>query len=146
MPRFVLTGVLISALVMPAAAHAGEPRLAVREAWIRSVVSSRPAAGYFSLSNDSSKDRILTGASSPACRTLMLHRSVHQSGQDTMEMIESVSIPAHGTVQFKPGGYHLMCMDPSKAVAPGRSVSVTFQFADGGTVTANFAVRGATGR
>jgi copper(I)-binding protein len=63
-----------------------------------------------------------------------------------MEMVKSVSIPAHSTVLFKPGGYHLMCVDPSPTVAPGRSISVIFRFANGGTVTADFPVRSATGR
>ncbi len=143
---FPLQAVLVTGLATAAAVHAGEGGLTVRDAWIRLVVPSRPAAGYFSLSNDGSSDRALTGASSSACGALMLHRSVHRGGQDSMEMVKSVSIPAHSTVSFKPGGYHLMCVDPSATVAPGRSVSVSFRFADGGTLTADFPVRSATGR
>ena len=75
----------------------------------------------------------------------MLHRSVSDNGQERMEMVANVSVPAHGEVKFAPGGYHLMCMSPTAAVAPGHSVSVTLRFKDGGSLAASFPVRGATG-
>ncbi len=76
----------------------------------------------------------------------MIHRSVDDNGQERMEMVDSVSVPAHGEVKFAPGGYHLMCMSPTAAAAPGRSVPVTLRFQDGGSLTASFPVRGATGQ
>jgi len=75
----------------------------------------------------------------------MLHRSVDDNGQERMEMVGSVPVPAHGEVKFEPGGYHLMCMSPTAAVARGRSVPVTLRFKDGGSLVASFPVRGATG-
>ncbi len=75
----------------------------------------------------------------------MLHRSVNDNGQERMEMVASVSVPAHGEVKFAPGGYHLMCMSPTAALARGRSVSVTLRFKDGGSLAATFLVRGANG-
>ncbi len=128
-----------------AAAQAAAPGLSVSDAWIRMVVPSRPAAGYFTLSNETADDRTLVGATSPACGMLMLHRSLHQGGQDRMEMVKSIPVRAHGTVKFAPGGYHLMCTSPSKEVTPGHSVPVTLSFASGESVTASFAVRKATG-
>ena len=138
----VLLGVLLAA---PAVA-AAEPGLSVSDAWMRVVLPSRPAAGYFILSNTSAKDRTLVGAETPACGELMLHRSVHEGGQDRMEMVSRVPIPAHGTVKFAPGGNHLMCQSPTADIAPGHAITVTLRFADGGTLDAVFAVRGATAR
>lgn len=145
----LLLGAVLGALALGSlgtAAHAAEHGLAVHDPWMRSVVPSRPAAGYFTLSNDTSEPQTLVGAASPACGTLMLHRSVHQGGEDRMMMVKSLPVPAHGTVKFAPGGYHLMCTSPSQAVKPGQSVPVTLRFADGGTVTAKFPVRGVTGK
>ena len=113
---------------------------------MRVVLPSRPAAGYFTLSNSSATDRTLVGAETPACGKLMLHRSVHQGGQDRMEMMSSVPVPAHGAVKFAPGGNHLMCLSPTADVAPGHALTVTLRFADGATLAAIFAVRGATAR
>ena len=58
----------------------------------------------------------------------MLHRSVNDNGQERMEMVDSVPVPAHGEVKFEPGGYHLMCMSPTAEAARGRSVPVTLSF------------------
>ena len=77
---------------------------------------------------------------------LMLHRSVDQGGQERMVEVASVPVPAHGKVSFMPGGYHLMCMSPAAAMRPGQSVPVTLRFADGGSLTASFPVRNATGK
>ena len=61
-------------------------------------------------------------------------------------MVQTVRIPAHGKVTFAPGGYHLMCMSPAKDMAPGRSVPVMLRFENGGGITADFPVRGVSGR
>jgi periplasmic copper chaperone A len=138
--------VVACALAMGAAAQADEGGLTISDPWIRTVIPSRPAAGYFILSNKMAKAEVLVGASSPACGMLMLHRSVNQNGQERMVMVKSINVPAGGQVKFAPGGYHLMCMSPSKDVAPGHSVPITLRFEDGGAITASFAVRGATGQ
>ena len=138
----------VAALVLLATgpALAGEGAgMAVQDAWMRMLIPSRPAAGYFVLRNDGDAPRQLVGAQSPACGGLMLHRSLKEGGQDRMEMVKSVEVPAHGTVRFAPGGFHLMCMSPTAAVKPGGDVPITLRFANGASVTASFAVKGATG-
>ena len=127
-------------------AQAAEPGLAISHPWMRAVMTARPAAGYFTLSNHAARAATLVGASSPGCGMLMLHRSVHENGKEKMVMVKSIAVPAHGAVEFAPGGYHLMCMSPSAAVTPGRQVTVTLRFGDGGSLTASFPVRGATGK
>lgn len=126
-------------------AHGEDNGLAVSDAWIRMIIHSRPAAGYFTVTNNGAKDRVLTGASSPACGTVMLHRSVTEDGAEKMEMAGKVTVPAHGTLQFAPRGYHLMCMKPSPAMEPGKDVPVTLRFLDGSAVTTAFKVKGASG-
>jgi copper(I)-binding protein len=108
------------------------------------VVPSRPAAGYFTLKNETGKDRKIVSASSPDCGMLMLHLSKHDGGEHMM-MVDSVNVPAGGSVSFAPGGYHLMCVKPSQRVKPGNTVRITLDFDDGGTLTADFNVRNAKG-
>jgi copper(I)-binding protein len=127
---------------MSPAGQAAEGGLVVTDPWMRVVVLSRPAAGYFTLSNRTAKAQALVAAESPACGMLMMHQSVHENGQDKMLAVKSVPVAPHGLVKFAPGSYHLMCMSPSKDITPGHSVPVTLRFADGDTVTANFRVRG----
>jgi copper(I)-binding protein len=137
---------LAALVVLGTGLAAAEDRLVVHDPWMRAIIPSRPAAGYFTLSNGTGKAATLVGAESPDCGMLMLHRSLHQGGQERMVMVKSVSVPAHGSVKFSPGGFHLMCTSPSPAVKSGGSVPVTLHFADGTAVTARFPVRGATGK
>jgi periplasmic copper chaperone A len=134
----VLAGALAADTAEPS-----EQGLLIGDPWMRFIMPSRPAAGYFTLSNATSEPRTLVGAASPACGALMLHRTVDEGGVDRMAMVKDVGVPAHGSVSFAPGGYHLMCMSPSPQMIPGRSVAVTLRFADGAEISASFPVRGA---
>ena len=129
-----------------APAFAASNGLSISDGWMRTIIPSRPAAGYFTLSNDTGKQQVLVGAASPACGMLMLHKSERKSGMEHMAMVKSVVVPAHGKITFAPGGYHLMCMSPTKAMVKGHSVSVTLHFADRSSLKAQFAVRGVNGK
>jgi copper(I)-binding protein len=113
---------------------------------MRLIIASRPAAGYFTLRNDTDGAVELIGASSPACGSIMLHQSRTVRGVDQMLPVKSISVPAHGTVRFAPGGYHLMCMSPGSTMKVGVSVAVTLKFAGGQTATAAFPVEGPAGK
>ena len=132
--------------VAPAVAGPDAPGLVISDPWIRFIVPTLPAAGYFDLANHNDTPRVLVGASSPACKSLMLHQTMTMNGMETMAMVASVMVPAKGSVSFAPGGYHLMCTGPSSDMTVGATVAVTLNFKDGETITANFAVRGATGK
>jgi periplasmic copper chaperone A len=130
----------------PAVRAAAPTGVTLGEQWFRFITPTIPAAGYFTLSNATATPQALVGASSPDCGSLMLHQSVTKNGVEQMIMVPKVAIPAHGTLQFSPGGYHLMCMSPAAAMRPGQSVPVTLQFEGGASLSADFPVRGATGR
>lgn len=142
----LVLGVVAGMLAGAAGAGAGQDGLALEHPWFRLVMPSLPAAGYFTLSNSGAAPQSLVGASSPGCGMLMLHRSLDQGGEERMAMVQSVAVPAHGKFSFAPGGYHLMCTSPTAAMRPGQSVPVTLRFADGGSLTASFPVRSATGK
>lgn len=136
----------LAALAFTAAAPAfAAGMVTVERPWMRFIIKARPAAGYMTLRNAGDQPATLTSASSPACGTLMLHQSKQVKGVDTMRHVTSIDVPAHGTVSFSPGSYHLMCMQP-KDMQAGESVPVTLSFADGGKVTAQFPVKGPGGK
>ena len=137
-PAPVLT-VTSKPVVAPATAR-------ITDAWIRSLPGGLPAGGYFTVTNTGTKTLSLTGASSPACGTLMLHRSDSTGGLSRMEHVMSIDIPAGGKSVFAPTGYHLMCENPRPELKPGSEVAVTLQFSDGASATAQFPVRNAAGK
>ena len=117
----------------------------VSDAWFRALPAGLPAGGYFTLHNAGAQDAVLTGASSPACGMVMLHMSKDEGGMSQMMMVDSVTVPAHGEIAFKPGGYHLMCMKPTAAMTPGATISVTLDFAGASKTEARFTVKDAKG-
>jgi copper(I)-binding protein len=135
---------VISSVCLGTAAQAGT--VTVTDGWIRALPAKVPAGGYFTLSNDSGRRMVLTGAASPACGMLMLHKTDTESGMASMNDVTTIPIAVGQHVTFAPGGYHLMCMDPTAAIEPGNKVPVTLIFSDGTKVTNEFAVRHATGQ
>ena len=114
--------------------------------WMRFLTRSTPAAGYFTLTNNTGHVITLSGATSPDCGELMLHESVVQNGTAEMKMVPGIAVPNHRSVTFSPGAYHLMCMSPTAAIAPGRNVPVTLQFKDDSSLRTTFPVYGAKGK
>ncbi|HEY8947957.1 MAG TPA: copper chaperone PCu(A)C [Rhizomicrobium sp.] len=135
-------------LLAASAAHAADANdLVLKDGWFRTLPGNLPAGGYFSLHNGGTAIATLTGAESPACGMLMLHKSESEGGAMKMVDVASVPVPVGGDVTFAPGGYHLMCMDTKTALMkPGSTVPVTLDFADGSKVKADFAVKNARGQ
>jgi periplasmic copper chaperone A len=138
--------VLAFSIAVPAAAADAPSSLKLSGQWFRFIMPSRPAAGYFTLTNSAATPATLTGASSAACGMLMLHKSVRKNGTESMVVVPSVAVPAHGALKFAPGGYHLMCMQPAAAMRPGKTVAVTLDFGGGGSLSASFPVKNAAGK
>lgn len=134
----------LSAFLVATPALAGDVTIAT--AWFRAMPAHLPAAGYFTIHNAGTSKVTLIGASSGACGMLMLHKSSTGSGMSSMSDVESLDVPAGGTVAFAPSGLHLMCMDPTPAMKRGAIVPVTLELAGGKTVTASFTVKNARGQ
>ena len=130
-------------LLVLAPAVAAEPVTASKP-WFRYIAPQIPAGGYMTLTNHTDHPAVLTGAASPACGMLTVHRSEAMEGMERMLSVPSVTVPVGGTLSFAPGGYHLMCMSPR--MKPGDHVDVTLNFQGGQTVSVSFPVLSATAR
>lgn len=138
----VLTLSVVGALAMlPLPGQAANPAVTVTKPWMRYLLPSLPAAGYMTLHNSGNADAVLTAAVSPGCGMLMLHKSQDDSGMAMMMDMQTISIPAKGSITFAPGGYHLMCMRPKMKI--GEALPVTLTFQDGSTLAATLPVYGA---
>jgi copper(I)-binding protein len=127
-------------------APAAAAQLSIGDGWFRALPAHLPAGGYFTAHNRGTRDVAITGARSPACGSLMLHRSTDKGGTSRMSMVDSVTVPAGGAVAFAPGGYHLMCANPGPTMKAGGHVLVVLNLSDGSATTVTFAVRGANGK
>src|SRR5438034_5908431 len=102
-------------LVMTVTAARAAP-FDVTDAWFRALPGKLPAGGYFTAQNNAKRDVWINGASTEACGMVMIHQSKATGGMSGMDMVDSVKVPAGGTVKFSPGGYHLMCEAPKMKI------------------------------
>ena len=140
-----LCAIALSYALAGAASRAADA-ITVEQPWMRFIIKARPAGGYFTLHNNTSKPVELTGASSSACGMVMLHQSKSVNGIEKMLPVKSVAVPPHGTLEFRPGSYHLMCMKPKDTMMVGHKVPVTLEFAGGKMITTDFSVKGVGGK
>lgn len=124
------------------AAVAGEAPVSIHDPWIREAPPGVPAlAGYLAIENVANTPVVLRGASSPAFDSIMLHRTETEGGMARMTHESQIEIAPLATVQFAPGGYHLMLMGPKQPLKAGDQVEITLEFDGGLAVPASFAVR-----
>jgi copper(I)-binding protein len=139
-----LPEIAVAALLIVAPAHAAT--VIVKDGWFRALPANLPAGGYFTIRNVGANTVSITGADSPACGMLMLHKTEDKGGTMDMMDMPAIAVPGAGTVKFAPGGFHLMCMSPTAAMKPGANVPVTLIFSDGSKITQTFAVKNAKGQ
>lgn len=116
--------------------------LEVENAWIREAPpSAQMMGGFMTLKNESDEPMVLTGAHSKSFKMIMLHRTVEKDGMAKMIHQDKVVIPAHSTLEFKPGSYHIMMPSPSKRLVAGNKVTITLEFEGGKTMDVVYTVR-----
>ena len=131
-------------LLLASTAAASAAPFDITDAWFRSLPGGVPAGGYFIAHNNSDRVVAISRVQSAACGMLMMHQSSNKGGMSGMDMVDKVVVPAGGTVQFAPAGYHLMCEQPKMKI--GAKVPVSFSLSNGTTVVVGFQVKNAAGK
>jgi periplasmic copper chaperone A len=127
-------------------AHAQESKagdIVVDKAWARATPKgAEVGAGYFVIHNNGSTPDRLTGGSADFAK-VEIHAMKTENGVMKMpELKDGLSVPAHGTVRFAPGGYHVMFNHLTKPLAKGDKVKATLAFEHAGGVEVEFDVEG----
>ncbi|WP_157080946.1 copper chaperone PCu(A)C [Novosphingobium naphthalenivorans] len=95
------------------------------------VVAGRPAAIYFSVRNDGAAAATLAGVHVAGAGKAEMHKT--EGG--TMSPVDSVEIAPGTTIDFAPGGYHVMGFDLSDSLKTGETTELTLTFSDGDKVS-----------
>ncbi len=133
---------LLALLLLLPAARASAGGLEVRDAWIREAPPTAAVlAGYAELANGSDAPLRVVGAASGDFRAVELHEMRVDQGVMRMRALESIVVPAHGSVRLEPGGDHLMLLDPARPLAAGARVGIRFEVEGGAPVLVEFEVR-----
>lgn len=114
----------------------------VVDGWVRPPPMPMPMmAGFARIENPCDRAMEVTGARSDAFGSVELHETTVVDGVSRMREVAVLPVPAGGEAVLRPGGLHLMLMQPAAPLSPGEVVILEFTLADGRAVTAGFEVR-----
>ena len=133
---------LAVALLAPTAASARDCRPQLREGWVRMPPGRMPMmAGFGRIVNPCPMPAKIVSARSPSFGSVELHETRLVDGVSRMRPVPELRLAPDGSAVLKPGGMHLMLMQPTAVLKPGSRVVVEFVLAGGGTVLGEFEVR-----
>ncbi|MBV9076494.1 MAG: DUF1775 domain-containing protein [Methylobacteriaceae bacterium] len=118
--------------------------LTIEQPWIRATPGgAKVAGGYLRITNRGSEPDRLVSASVPLAARGEVHEMAMEAGVMKMREVEGgLVIPPGGTVELKPGGFHLMFLDLREPAREGETVQGTLTFEKAGTVALTFQVGG----
>ena len=124
-----------------AVSYAGDA-ITATNAWVREAPPHADvSAGYLVLHNQTAQAHKLVGASSPQFKKTEIHEMKMNNGQANMHRVDELSIGPNGSVELKPGGYHLMLINPVRPLKAGDTVELKLQFNDAPAITLQATVR-----
>jgi copper(I)-binding protein len=99
-------------------------------------------AFYMKINNPASQADQLVSARSDACGTVELHTVItNADGMMEMQPVKSIDVPANGSAELKPGGFHVMCIDLKDSFKVGAKIGLTLVFATAGEVNVQADIR-----
>jgi periplasmic copper chaperone A len=108
--------------------------LKISKAFAKAMLPGQPAgAGYLVIDNTGTEADRLVSATSEASPDVEIHEMKMEGDIMKMrELPEGLEIPAGGTVELKPGGYHLMFMKVPAPFKEGETLKVKLKFEKAG--------------
>lgn len=107
----------------------------VSDAKVRLLPPGVPnTSAYFSIENTSDTDVILVSGSADFVETVELHNHIMKG--DVMKMVQQqeVIVPAGESVEFQPGGLHLMLFGLKSVLNEGQMVNLSLIQKDGSEI------------
>ncbi len=128
------------ALFLPLAAQA---EVKVVEPWIPEAPPNAQAMGAFMvLENDEDREVRVVNAHAPGFDTIELHKSVEEKGMHKMLKQDALVIPAMGSLELKPGSYHVMLIGVQEPrPKAGDVIPVRLDLEGGTSITVQVPVR-----
>lgn len=143
---------VVAGVVAGCSSGGGTAEIAITDAWARSSPATAAAgAAYMTITNNGDAADALVGASSEAATTVEVHETVAVEepaasdgmggGMMGMQPIARLEIPAGGTVELKPGGYHIMLIGLTQELKVGDTIEITLTFEKAGEFPMTVEVR-----
>lgn len=134
---FTLTTIFILAFTNLAMAM---DKIIITDSWLW-IPPNKVAGGFFEIKNNSDKTLNIVSATTDGAQKIELHNHIMDGAIMKMRKVKTVKVPANGTTNFNPHGFHLMMYKLDKATfAVGNMVEIHFTFDDASTASAKFHV------
>jgi periplasmic copper chaperone A len=117
--------------------------IVVEKPWARATPKGADiGAGYLTILNKGAAADHLTGGAADFA-DVEIHETKSENGVTQMrEMTGGLDIPAHGSVGFAPGAYHIMFTHLAHPLIKGETIKATLNFEHAGPVAVEFKVVG----
>lgn len=95
------------------------------------------SAAYMHIENTADQPDVLLSVTTDVSDDAQIHQTtVDASGVAKMEHMENgIEIPAQGSIDLAPGGYHIMMMNLKRPLAMGETIHLTLSFQSGVTIS-----------
>lgn len=93
-------------------------------------------AGYFTLTNHTSQAIVITAVRSPQFGSVQMHESVVEDGIARMVELGDLTLAPNSSVEFLPGGKHLMLMQAADELD-----NVTLDFLTGESIVLSITIK-----
>jgi periplasmic copper chaperone A len=100
-----------------------------------SALSPDNSAVYVTVKNHGREPDVLISAATAVATAVELHEVIQKDGKMVMQPRSQFDIPAGGTLEMKPGSYHIMLLGLKQALKPGDTVNVTLTFQKAGQMS-----------
>ena len=107
----------------------------VSNSWAR-LIPNGVGALFLEIQNSHPESDILTQASSPNAKSVMIHQTERKNNITSMKhLMKGINIPANGNLSLKPGSYHIMLSGLDKDLKLGDKIEVTLEFSKNKSIT-----------
>ncbi len=109
----------------------GQPaQIYVEKGYVRlPAVNGNPGVAYFTVHGGDADTRLLS-VTAPSVIKTELHESMMSGSMASMAPIKDVPVPAKATINFAPGGKHVMLYTINPSVKPGGTMRLFFTFSN----------------
>ena len=128
----------------------GDHSIHLESAWVRrtpplaqqeqgghggSGLNPNNTAVYVTIKNHGHEPDALLSAVTTVATSVELHETIEKDGKRMMQPRSQFDIPTGGTLEMKPGSYHLMLLGLKQALNPGDTVPVMLTFQKAGRLS-----------
>lgn len=115
--------------------------LTILNSWARPAAEGQNGAVYLTIKNAGKEADTFISAESPIAEKTQIHETRNEDGIMKMRPVkDGVEIKPGSSLEFKPGGYHIMLVDLKKPLEAGAMAPLTITLAKAGAISVEIKV------